>query len=183
MCRPPLRRSRSAGGSGELPKGRNALFLTYSQINTDNRQQLTLQRLAPNSIFILDESHNAGGDSNTGNFLSELLTGSKGVVFLSATWAKRPDNLPLYAGMTDISIAIPDREKVANAITAGGAPLQAVLTSLLAQTGQFVRRERSFDGIDIKNVVDEKNEAEHTRISDKVTECPAGHRDGRRAVP
>jgi hypothetical protein len=169
--RPVLDRIRE---TGELPKGRNAVFLTYSQINTDNRQQLTLHRIAPNAIFILDESHNAGGDSNTGNFLSELLTGSKGVVFLSATWAKRPDNLPLYAGMTDISTAIPDRALVADAITAGGAPLQAVLTSLLAETGQFVRRERSFDGIDIKNVVDEKNEAEHTRISDKVTEVLRG---------
>ena len=169
--RPVLERIRE---TGELPKGWNAVFLTYSQINTDNRQQMTLHRIAPNAIFILDESHNAGGDSNTGNFLSELLTGSKGVVFLSATWAKRPDNLPLYAGMTDISTAIPDRALVADAITAGGAPLQAVLTSLLAETGQFVRRERSFDGIEIKNVVDEKNEAEHTRISDKVTEVLRG---------
>ena len=164
--RPVLDRIRE---TGELPKGRNAVFLTYSQINTDNRQQLTLQRLAENAIFILDESHNAGGDSNTGNFLSELVTGSKGVTFLSATWAKRPDNLPLYAGKTDISIAIPDRARVADAITAGGAPLQAVLTSLLAETGQFVRRERSFDGIEIKNKVDEKNQAEHERIADKVT--------------
>ena len=169
--RPVLDRIRE---TGELPMGRNAIFLTYSQINTDNRQQLTLSRIAPNAIFILDESHNAGGDSNTGNFLSELVTNSKGVTFLSATWAKRPDNLPLYAGMTDISIAIPDRALVASAIQAGGAPLQAVLTSLLAQTGQFVRRERSFDGIDIRNQVDEKNEAEHTRISDKVTEVLRG---------
>lgn len=164
--RPVLDRIRE---TGELPKGRNAVFLTYSQINTDNRQQLTLQRIAPNALFILDESHNAGGDSNTGNFLSELVTASKGVTFLSATWAKRPDNLSLYAGMTDISIAIPDRARVADAITAGGTPLQAVLTSLLAETGQFVRRERSFDGIEIKNKVDEKNQAEHERIADKVT--------------
>ena len=169
--RPVLDRIRE---TGELPKGRNAVFLTYSQINTDNRQQLTLQRIAPNAIFILDESHNAGGDSNTGNFLSELVSASKGVLFLSATWAKRPDNLPLYAGMTDISIAIPDRALVAAAITAGGAPLQAVLTSLVADTGQFSRLEKSFDGIDMPIVADEKNEAEHKRISDKVTELLRG---------
>jgi hypothetical protein len=166
--RPVLDRIRE---TGELPKGSNAVFLTYSQINKeDNRQQQTLQRIASNAIFILDESHNAGGDSNTGDFLTELTTASKGVVFLSATWAKRPDNLPLYAGMTDISIAIPDRDLVASAITAGGAPLQAVLTSLLAQTGQFVRRERSFDGIEFKNQTDEAGKAKATRISDQVTE-------------
>lgn len=156
--------------TGSMPPGRNALFLSYSQVNTDNRQQLTLHRLAPNAVFILDESHNAGGASATGDFIAEVIGKSKGVVFLSATWAKRPDNLPVYAGKTDISIAIPDKEKVADAIAAGGAPLQAVVTSQLAQAGQFVRRERSFDGIDIKNVVDVDNKAKHEKISDKVTE-------------
>jgi hypothetical protein len=157
--------------TGQLPAGRNALFLSYSQINTDNRQQLTLHRLAPNAVFVLDESHNAGGASATGSFVSEVIGKSKGVVFLSATWAKRPDNLPLYAGMTDIATAIPDRDKVADAITSGGAPLQAVVTSQLAQAGQFVRRERSFDGIEIRNIVDTDNQLKHEKISDKVTEA------------
>jgi C-terminal domain on Strawberry notch homologue/P-loop containing NTP hydrolase pore-1 len=165
--RPVLDRIRE---TGQLPPGRNALFLTYSQINTDNRQQLTLHRLAPNAVFVLDESHNAGGASATGAFISEVTGKSKGVVFLSATWAKRPDNLPVYAGKTDISVAIPDKDKVVDAIAAGGAPLQSVMTNQLAQTGQFVRRESSFDGIDIKNAVDEDNRLQHEKISDKVTE-------------
>jgi hypothetical protein len=166
--RPVLDRIRE---TGQLPAGKNALFLTYSQINTDNRQQLTLHRLAPNAVFVLDEAHNAGGASATGSFVSEVIDKSKGVVFLSATWAKRPDNLPVYAGMTDISIAIPDKDRVVDAIAAGGAPLQAVMTNQLAQTGQFVRRESSFDGIEIRNEVDEANQAKHEKISDKVTEA------------
>lgn len=156
---------------GEIPKGRNAVFLTYSQINTDNRQQLALTRLAPRSVIIMDESHNAaGGDSNTGLFLQHLMTEAKGAAFLSATWAKRPDNLPLYAAKTDISIAIPDQARIADAIAAGGAPLQAVVTHQLTQAGQHVRRERSFDGISIENDVDEAHREEHEVISDKVTE-------------
>ena len=156
--------------SGELPRGRNAAFLTYSQINTENHQQIALQRLAPNSVFILDESHNAGGESNTGLFLQETLMAAKGVIFLSATWAKRPDNLPLYACKTDIGIALDDHARVAEAIAAGGAPLQAVVSNQLAQSGQLMRRELSFEGISILNFIDESNRTQHEAISDQVTE-------------
>jgi hypothetical protein len=49
--------------TGDLPEGSNAVFLTYSQINTANNQRRFLSTIAPRSIFILDESHNAGGSS------------------------------------------------------------------------------------------------------------------------
>lgn len=52
----------TVAATGELPKGNNALFLTYSQINKPNTQRRVLSALAPNAIFILDESHNAGGE-------------------------------------------------------------------------------------------------------------------------
>ena len=154
--------------TNELPRGRNAVFLTYSQINTENQQQIALQRLAPNAVFILDESHNAGGESNTGLFLQDILKDAKGVMFLSATWAKRPDNLPLYACKTDMGIAISG--SVADAIQAGGAPLQAVVSNQLAQSAQLMRRELSFEGISIHSFVDESNREQHEAISDQVTE-------------
>ena len=161
--------------TGELPRGRNAVYLTYSQINTENIQQLALQRLAGNAIFILDESHNAGGDdSHTGLFFQDCLRLAKGVIFLSATWAKRPDNLPLYATKTDISIAIPEISRVSDAIRAGGAPLQTVVSNQLAESGQLVRRERSFEGISILNFIDERNREQHEAISDQVTEVLRG---------
>ena len=157
--------------SGELPRGRNAAYLTYSQINTENLQQLALAKLAPGAIMVLDESHNAGGgESNTGLFFQEVLAQAKGVFFMSATWAKRPDNLPLYSAKTDISIAIPQLWRVADAIKAGGAPLQTVVSNQLAQAGQLMRRELSFEGISILNFIDERNKEEHERISDQVTE-------------
>ena len=156
--------------TGEMPRGRNAIFLTYSQINVENVQQEALMRLAPNAVFILDESHNAGGDSNTGLFLQDALNIAKGVMFLSATWAKRPDNLPLYAGKTDIALALNGNTPVAEAIKAGGAPLQTVVSSQLAQAGQLMRRELSFEGISITTLVDEAHRVEHEAISDKVTE-------------
>lgn len=156
--------------TGNLPTGRNAMFTTYSQVNKPNRQQLVLQRLAPKAIFILDEAHKAGGDSNTGVFFRNLLGMSRGAMFSSATYAKRPDNLPLYADMTDIGIAIPDKEKIVSAIDAGGAPLQAVVSYQLAHAGQLFRRERSFDGISFPMYVAENRKAEHEKTADAVTE-------------
>jgi len=157
--------------SGELPRTRNAVYLTYSQINTTNIQQEALSRLAPKSVFILDESHNAGGDeSNTGTFFQEVLPAARGVMFLSATWAKRPDNMTLYATKTDISIAIPDNQRVSDAIRAGGPPLQTVVSHQLSQTGQLVRRERSFEGISILNFIDDRNQDTQEVVCDQVTE-------------
>ncbi len=157
--------------SGELPRGRNAVYLTYSQINTINIQQEALSRLAPKAVFILDESHNAGGDdSNTGAFFQEVLPAAHGVMFLSATWAKRPDNMTLYATKTDISIAIPDNQRVSDAIRAGGPPLQTVVSHQLAQTGQLVRRERSFEGISILNFIDDRNQDTQEAVCDQVME-------------
>lgn len=157
--------------TGELPRGRNAAFLTYSQVNTDNVQQDALKALAPKAVFILDESHTAGGgESNTGLFFQELLEQARGVMFMSATWAKRPDNLPLYAAKTDISIAIPEACRVADAVKAGGEPLQTVVSHQLAESGQLIRRELSFEGISILNFIDDRNQAEHEAVSDQVTE-------------
>jgi strawberry notch-like protein/NTP hydrolase family protein len=157
--------------TGELPRGRNAVFLTYSQINVENVQQQALRVLAPKAVFILDESHSAGGDeSNTGLFVQEVLPSAIGVMFLSATWAKRADNLPVYATKTDISIAIPEAWRVADAVRAGGEPLQTVVSHQLAEAGQLIRRELSFEGISILNFIDDRNQAEHETISDQVTE-------------
>jgi C-terminal domain on Strawberry notch homologue/P-loop containing NTP hydrolase pore-1/ddrB-like ParB superfamily domain len=155
--------------TGRMPEGNNALFTTYSQVNKANRQQQVLARLAPNAVFILDEAHKAGGESNTGLFFRNILNTSRGATFLSATYAKRPDNMPLYADMTDIGIAIPDREKIVSAIDAGGAPLQAVVSYQLAQSGQLFRRERSFDGISFHTHIAEGRQKQHERISDDVT--------------
>lgn len=160
--------------TGQLPEGRNALFTTYSQVNTANRQQLVLSKLAPRAVFILDESHKAGGDSNTGLFFRNITDRAKGAVYLSATYAKRPDNLPLYASKTDIGIAITDKDKIVSAIAAGGAPLQAVVSNQLAQAGQLFRRERSFKGISFPTFVAESRKSEHEKISDSVTEVLRG---------
>ncbi len=156
--------------SGELPSGSNALFMTYSQINTDNIQRQVLTSLAPNAVFILDESHNAAGASATGEFMISALTASRGVTYLSATYAKRPDNMPLYF-KTDIGDAAADAEGLSAAMSAGGLPLQTVVSNNLVKAGQMFRRERSYDGISIVSSFDTPNRALHERMSNEATKA------------
>lgn len=153
-----------------LPQGRNALFMTYSQINTANLQRQALMALAPNAVFVLDESHNAAGDSGTGDFMISVLKEARGVTYLSATYAKRPDNMPLYF-KTDIGDAAADSEGLADAMAAGGLPLQTVVSNNLVKAGQMFRRERSYDGVSIASTFDTANRQQHERLSDEATEA------------
>lgn len=156
--------------SGKLPEGRNALFMTYSQINTANVQRQALMALSGNAVFVLDESHNAAGASGTGDFMISALKEARGVTYLSATYAKRPDNMPLYF-KTDIGDAAADAEGLGEAMAAGGLPLQTVVSNNLVKAGQMFRRERSYDGVSIASTFDTKNRALHERLSDEATQA------------
>lgn len=154
--------------TGKLPDGRNALFMTYSQINKPNLQRQVVMALADKAVFVLDESHNAGGESSTGEFVQGALGVSAGVTYLSATYAKRPDNMPLYF-KTDIGEAIADGGILSEAMARGGLPLQTVVSNNLVKAGQMFRRERSYDGVSIETVVDTDRTKEHEELSDNVT--------------
>ena len=146
----------------------NVLMTTYSQINKENKQRGILRELAQGNIIILDESHNAAGTSNTGQFLSELLETAKTVVYSSATYAKRPDNMAVYhktdIGKTGLSV-----EGLIDAIKLGGIPLQQWVASALAEGGQYTRTELDYSGTNLDITVDVKNEDLHTKQSDNIT--------------
>lgn len=156
--------------TGALPEDRNALFMTYSQINVDNAQRKAVSALAPRSVFILDESHNAGGESNTGEFIKSVLAVAQGVTYLSATYAKRPDNMPVYF-KTDIGEASGDDVALMNAMASGGLPLQTVVSNNLVKAGQMFRRERSYDGVNIETRADTAHREEHQALADRTTEA------------
>ncbi|HNC02973.1 MAG TPA: strawberry notch C-terminal domain-containing protein, partial [Agitococcus sp.] len=155
---------------GVLPDEYNAVFITYSQINKANNQQRLLSSLSGNAIFILDESHNAGGASATGLFVQDLLKEAKGVVYLSATFAKRPDNMPLYF-KTDMGMAVGETSELSAAVIQGGLPLQTVISNSLVKAGQLFRRERSYNGVSIETKVDSQNKLAHEKLSDEATKA------------
>lgn len=154
--------------AGDMPAGANAIFATYSQFRVDNRQRQAVSALADNAVLVLDESHNAAGNSNTGEYLRDVIAHARGVTYLSATYAKRPDSMPLYH-KTDLGVSVDDIETLIAAMEAGGVPLQTVVSNMLAASGQLFRRERSYQGVEIRTEVDGANREAHERISDAVT--------------
>lgn len=155
-----------------VPNKFNFVMATYSQFNSPEKKPEKpqfLRAIAKGNIIIMDESHNSSGSSNTGEFMQDVLSGTQGVVFLSATFAKRPDNMPVYAMKTAISDANMSKEELVEAITKGGVALQEVLASQLVEEGQMLRRERSFEGVEVNYITLEDKEQEHKAIADNIT--------------
>lgn len=137
------------------------IFTTYDQLNTvkgatTDRRRL-VDGLADRAFIVLDQSHNAGGTEaseraakngpeSRSDFLKKVTTKAKAVMFSSATYAKRPGVMALYA-RTDMGKAVEKPEMLGELIGRGGVPMQQVVASMLAKAGQYIRRERSFDGV------------------------------------
>ena len=133
------------------PKGFDCVFITYSQVNKEGEQQKFLRNLLANrnAMLVLDEAHNASGaESNTGAYFQGLLKHEnlKGAMFLSATYAKRPDNMILFALRNELG-KIFNGDQLVKVIKKGGLALQQIISQGLAQAGQLIRRERDFTGV------------------------------------
>ncbi|MCP4116457.1 MAG: DEAD/DEAH box helicase family protein [Desulfobacteraceae bacterium] len=147
---------RKAADEEKLPSQYKAVFTTYDQMNaTPSVRRDFIDAMSRGGMLILDEAHNAGGTEGskmTGKkyprslFFRKLVQQARSVFYSSATYAKRPGVMDLYS-KTDMQLAVEDISKIGDAITAGGVPLQQVVASMLTEAGQYVRRERSFDGI------------------------------------
>ncbi|MCC7303067.1 MAG: strawberry notch family protein [Bacteroidia bacterium] len=159
--------------SRKVPAKYHFVVATYSQFNSPEKKPEKpnfLREIAQGNIMIMDEAHNSSGSSNTGEFMQSVVANTKGVVFLSATFAKRPDNMPIYAMKTAISDANMTKDELVEAIIRGGVALQEVLSSQLVAEGQMLRRERSFEGVEVNYITLEDKEQEHYAIADNITE-------------
>ena len=82
-----------------FPQDTNLVLTNYSQISLKqhkkNKKNILINYCSDN-IIILDESHNACGDSNTKKILIDLVNSSKHIVFSSATFMKDENQLDLY---------------------------------------------------------------------------------------
>ena len=162
----------------------DAIFTTYDQQNpragTFAERSRWLKQIAPRAILVLDESHLAGGTETKPFFTDkegnpvekatrselfrELVDAAAGVVYSSATYAKNPHVMTLYS-RTDMGQAA-SREKLPELMKAGGVPLQQVIASMLTESGQYVRREKSFEGISMDMEVAESNRAPADRATE-----------------
>lgn len=156
----------------EIPANYDFVVGTYSQFNSPEKKPEKpsfLMSIAKGNLLIMDEAHNSSGSSNTGEFMQRVVRDTAGVVFLSATFAKRPDNMPIYAMKTAISEANMTRDELVEAIQKGGVALQEILSSQLVAEGQMIRRERSFEGVEVNYISLETYEEQHKRTADSIT--------------
>lgn len=165
--------------NGTLPDEYDYVITTYSQINNGTKEyeatadgitskdksykkkspspadrsgqerRDVIEALSRDNIMILDESHTAGGSGGGSMFMQYIMPGVKGVTFLSATFAKRADNMPIYAMKTDLAKSGITQQELIEAIAQGGVTLQEIMSKQLVQSGQMIRRERSFNGVTI----------------------------------
>jgi predicted RNA methylase len=149
--------------TGRLPDEYDAIFTTYSQLQTIGggrepfRRQF-LRAIASRSVLVMDESHEAGGSLNSqgsrpgqapnrAEFARELVSAAAGVVCLSATAVKDPAVLDLYARRSNARLAVPSLAALEATLRSGGVPLQQAIASQFASEGEMRRLERSMDGI------------------------------------
>jgi hypothetical protein len=163
--------------------GRNTVFVTYSQFNLSGIQRDVLATLAPDSVIILDEAHNAGGKDatptlknpdkvSTAQFIrsDEVLGAASGVIYSSATFAKRPDNLPLYF-RTALGSAGMSVTQLIEVMKRGGVALQQFVSAHLTKAGDMIRREQDFSKIArFERKVAEDDKARVYERSDTITE-------------
>ena len=163
--------------TGKLPDEYDYVLTTYSQVGNGvyefdedgNRKERKLakgksfgaaalsgqkrrdaiEKLMGNAYLILDESHTAGGNSGQGNYFQHIIQKAKNVTFFSATFAKRPDNMPIYALRTAMNEGGMKASDLIDAVKRGGATLQEIMSQTLTQCGQMIRRERDMTGVTI----------------------------------
>ena len=166
--------------AGKLPSKYDVIFTTYNQMNQvgDSPRRTFLEVMTEqNGMLIMDESHNAGGSSGVREtaqklprsiWFRRLVNSAHSVFYSSATYAKRPDTMDLYS-RTDMRLAVDDIEMLGAAISRGGVPLQQAVAAMLVKAGQYVRRERSFEGVpyDVHTVPVDTQKAEEMSITFK----------------
>jgi len=163
--------------NGKLPEEYDYVLTTYSQVSngvyefdengarkekklakgkafgaaalSGQRRRDAIEKLMDNAYLILDESHTAGGNSGQGNYFQHIIQKAKNVTFFSATFAKRPDNMPIYALRTAMNDGGMKASDLIDAVKRGGATLQEIMSQTLTQCGQMIRRERDMTGVTI----------------------------------
>lgn len=163
--------------NGKLPDEYDYVLTTYSQVSngvyefdengarkekklakgktfgsaalSGQRRRDAIEKLMDNAYLIIDESHTAGGNSGQGNYFQHIIQKAKNVTFFSATFAKRPDNMPIYALRTAMNEGGMKSSDLIDAVKRGGATLQEIMSQTLTQCGQMIRRERDMTGVTI----------------------------------
>lgn len=166
---------------GDIPNGRyEYVMLSYSQLKDARRDMTRLDFLTSlcekhRVLFIFDEAHKSS--SVSAGKISIITQGINSIletcpdtqcVFLSATFAKRPECLITFMRQTVLN-SLATSETLQAAFSTGGVQMQEYVASKLAKEGQMIRREHSGEGIPepVYTYLDDKLTL-HSELFDKV---------------
>lgn len=156
------------------------VMLTYSQLKDARKDMTRLDFLTSlcekhRVLFVFDEAHKSSSISDgkisvITQCINSILESSPQTqcVFLSATFAKRPECLITFMRQTILS-SLATSETLQSAFANGGVPMQEYVASMLAKEGQMIRREHSGEGIPepVYTYLDDKLTL-HSELFDKV---------------
>lgn len=137
------------GGTMDYENGKKTARKDGKGSKNGQEKRDLLEAIAKNANVIMDESHKAGGNGGGSSYLQYIVPKLNAITFLSATYAKRPENMPIYALRTSMSQAGVEPAELIDAIKRGGTTLQEIMSQSLAASGQFIRRERDMTGVTI----------------------------------
>lgn len=154
-----------------FPENTNFVMTNYSQISLKehkNTKKDSMINYCKDNLIIMDESHNATGDSNTKKFLLSLIESANHMVFSSATFIKDESQLDIYEQVIDFDT---ETIKLLKKLLSSDQELilRKIFTYELTRKLQLWRREHQPLDVGWKTVTCE-NEEEQTRYLDHYSD-------------
>ena len=150
--------------------GYNLVIGTYSQFSRPAEsyaKSAWLPRACAGAVVILDESHNAAGESQINKNFELALEGADSVMFSSATFAKSAENMAIYRKVFPRGLSA---DELRETLEAGGEPLYEVLSASLAEDGVLVRREHDMSSLTFETLVDTDRISRNEQLADDMSE-------------
>ena len=133
--------------AGVPPEGYSLFLATYSQLNRPGPKVDFLAACVEEGHAIVDECHNAAGDSATSAGVGRILGTSRSSTYSSATFARGAENLATYRPVLPPSLRDAD---LVHLYKAGGHAFAEALSQALAEEGVLIRREHDLSNIRIE---------------------------------
>lgn len=153
-----------------VPPAYNLVLATYSQFNrapASSAKARWIGGATRGAQLLLDESHNAAGDSNTSRNVAVAIGNADGVAYSSATSMKAAKNVLIYAALFPESV---DVAGLPETLQAGGEVLLEVLSGMMARDGVFIRREHDLSALRFNQVEGVATKERNIDLSDKLSE-------------
>jgi hypothetical protein len=154
-----------------FPLDTNLVLTNYSQISFKDHiasKKDLLIEYSKDNVIILDESHNAAGDSNVNNFLLKLLDITPNFIFSSATFIKDETHIKLYEKILGFD---KDTTSLLKRLlnNSNEQILRKIITYELTKKLKFWRREHEPIEVNWNNIICEQTEKEKKYL-DKYAE-------------